>query len=99
MARRGAVRRRAAFERGEERGRCGHELPFVARARPGQLVAGVTDPISRGLANIPPTPWSFALLQEIINTSDSDEAVNLAERAVIRLKDIQKLQGNPEKEE
>jgi len=54
----------------------------------------------RGLANIPPEPWNFAILQDIVANSDNDAAVDLAERAIIRLKDIQKIQGgNPEEEE
>lgn len=53
----------------------------------------------RGLANINPAPWSYAILQNIVSTSDSDKAIDLADRAIIRLKDIEKTKGvKPEEE-
>lgn len=54
----------------------------------------------RGLTNVPPEPWNFAILEGMVANSDSDAAINLAERAIIRLKDIQKIQGeNPKDNE
>jgi hypothetical protein len=47
----------------------------------------------RGLANVNPEPWAYALLQGITESSDYDQAVDLAERAIIRFKDIERTQG------
>lgn len=47
----------------------------------------------RGLANVNPEPWAYAILQNIADNSDSDQAIDLAERAIIRLKDIERTQG------
>lgn len=47
----------------------------------------------RGLANVTPGPWAYALLQGFADSSDNDQAVDLAERAIIRLKDIERTQG------
>lgn len=54
----------------------------------------------RGLVNVDPAPWALALLKGFAENSDYAEAKDLAERAIIRLKDIQNIQGNdPEEEE
>ena len=53
----------------------------------------------RGLANASPEPWNFAILNDIVASSENSKAVALAERAISRLKDIQKLQGESPKEE
>lgn len=50
----------------------------------------------RGLANVKPEPWAYAILQKIADTSDSDQAVDLAEKAIIRLKDIERTRGSGE---
>jgi hypothetical protein len=47
----------------------------------------------RGLANSEPEPWNYALLQNIIDNSEVDPAVDLAERAVIRLRDIERTRA------
>ena len=53
----------------------------------------------RGLANIDPAPWAYAILQNIVSTSDSDKAIDLADRAITRLKDIEKTKGGTPAEE
>ncbi len=54
----------------------------------------------RGLATVDPQPWAIALLDDIIGNSDYDKVIDLAERAKIRLKDIQKTKGDePDDEE
>lgn len=56
--------------------------------------------VVRGLANVEPAPWAFALLEKITTSSDDDVVVDFAERAIDRLKDIQKVKrGNKDKEE
>jgi serine/threonine protein kinase len=52
----------------------------------------------RGLANVTPDPWAYTILQNIADTSDSDQAVDLAERAIIRLQDIERTQGTDDEE-
>lgn len=47
----------------------------------------------RGLVSVEPAPWVYAILQGVVTGSDYEEAVDLAERAIIRLKDIEKTQG------
>lgn len=47
-----------------------------------------------GIANITPAPWAYALLKGIADNSDNDQAVDLAERAIIRLQDIERTQGS-----
>lgn len=57
----------------------------------------------RGVAISKAEPWAFAILQEIVNNSDDDKAVDLAERAIVHLKDVQKTQSpnkkNPAEDE
>ena len=53
----------------------------------------------RGLANVKPEPWAFALLQKFADGSEYDKVIDLAERAIVRLKDIQKTQAPPKKED
>ncbi len=48
----------------------------------------------RGLANVPPTPWVYNLLDQLIGRSESDAAIDLAERAKARLKSIEEDTGN-----
>jgi hypothetical protein len=55
--------------------------------------------VIRGLVNVDPEPWALALLTGFAEKSDYDEAKDLAERAIIRLKDIQNIQGEDLKEE
>jgi hypothetical protein len=52
----------------------------------------------RGLANVKPEPWAFTLLKKYEDESDYDKVIDLAERAIVRLKDIQKTQGSSEDE-
>ena len=52
----------------------------------------------RGLANVKPEPWAFALLEKFAKESEYDKVIDLAERAVVRLKDIQKTQGGKKDE-
>lgn len=47
----------------------------------------------RGLVSVGPQPWVNAILQGIASSSDYAAAVDLAERAIIRLKDIENTQG------
>lgn len=54
----------------------------------------------RGLANVDPAPWAFTILENITNNSDNDKAIDLAERAIVHLKDIRKTKGaSPTEEE
>jgi len=46
----------------------------------------------RGLALSKPEPWSFAILEVIVNTSENDKAQDSAERAIAHLKEVQKNQ-------
>ena len=48
--------------------------------------------IVHGLANVKPDPWAFALLDKIAKTTEFDKVIDLAERAILRLKDTQKNQ-------
>lgn len=47
----------------------------------------------RGLANVKPEPWVFTLVGKFAAESEYDKVIDLAERAIVRLKDIQKTQG------
>ena len=49
--------------------------------------------VIRGIANVEPAPWAFALLQKIVDTADDEKAVDFATRAIARLKDIQKVKA------
>ncbi|QTN31409.1 protein kinase [Akkermansiaceae bacterium] len=49
----------------------------------------------RGLANVKPEPWAFELLGKLEKESEYDRVIDLAERAIVRLKDIEKTQANP----
>jgi serine/threonine protein kinase len=53
----------------------------------------------RGLANVKPEPWAFALLQKLADGSEYDKVIDLAERAIVRLKDIQKTQAPTKKDD
>lgn len=54
----------------------------------------------RGLANVSPEPWVFAMLGKFASDdSEYDGVIDLAERAIVRLKDIQKTQAPKPKEE
>ncbi|MGJ8644260.1 MAG: protein kinase domain-containing protein [Luteolibacter sp.] len=57
--------------------------------------------VIRGVANVKPAPWAFALLGKIAKTSDDEKAIDFAERAIVRLKDRQKVEagGNKKEEE
>ena len=55
--------------------------------------------VIRGIANVEPTPWAFALLEKIYTTSDDDKAIDFAKRAIDRLKDIQKVKGSAKSKE
>jgi len=46
----------------------------------------------RGIANVTPAPWAYSILENIVTTADSDKVIDLAERAIVRLKDIEKTQ-------
>ena len=46
-----------------------------------------------GLANISPEPWAFAILENIVKTSDSDTAIDRAERAIDYLEKKKKIQS------
>lgn len=53
----------------------------------------------RGVATTTPGPWSFAILDQIIKSSDDDKTIDLAERAVVHLKDVQKTQSSDNSED
>ncbi|MDP4624595.1 MAG: protein kinase [Akkermansiaceae bacterium] len=55
--------------------------------------------VIRGVANVKPAPWAFALLEKIAKNSDDEKAVDFATRAIDRLKDIQRVKGDGKKEE
>lgn len=46
----------------------------------------------RGVATSRAEPWAFAILQGVAENSDDDKAIDLAERAIVHLKDVQKTQ-------
>lgn len=46
----------------------------------------------RGIANVTPAPWAYSILESIVATADNDKVIDLAERAIVRLKDIEKTQ-------
>jgi hypothetical protein len=48
----------------------------------------------RGLVGVKPAPWVFEILQKLVESSDYHEAVDLAERGIIRLKDIEKIEAD-----
>jgi cytoskeletal protein RodZ len=52
----------------------------------------------RGLANVSPEPWNFAMLQNFVATGDNNDVVDLAEKVIIHLKDIQKVRGSKDDE-
>ncbi len=52
----------------------------------------------RGLVNVKPAPWIYEILNKFA-TSKYDEVINLAERATVKLKDIESVQGSGEVEE
>jgi serine/threonine protein kinase len=47
----------------------------------------------RGLANVDPAPWAYAMLGKFAEDSDYGNVIDLAERAIVRLKDIEKTQA------
>jgi serine/threonine protein kinase len=47
----------------------------------------------RGLANVDPSPWAFTMLDQYAADSEYDKVTDLAERAIVRLKDIQKTRA------
>jgi serine/threonine protein kinase len=47
----------------------------------------------RGVATSKPEPWAFSILENIVATADDDKAIDLAERAIQHLKDVQKTQA------
>lgn len=55
--------------------------------------------VIRGIANVKPAPWAFALLEKIATTSDDDKAIDLAKRAIVRLKDRQKVEAGGKNQE
>lgn len=55
--------------------------------------------VIRGVANVKPAPWAFDLLAKIAKTSDDEKAVDFAERAIVRLKDRQKVEASGKKQE
>jgi len=48
----------------------------------------------RGLANLNPEPWVLTILNKIVGESDHKPAVELAQRALERLDDMQKIQDS-----
>jgi serine/threonine protein kinase len=53
----------------------------------------------RGLVNVKPAPWVYEILQKFATSSPHDEAIELAERAIDKLEDIESVQGDGEDEE
>ncbi len=47
----------------------------------------------RGLATSRPEPWAYSILEDIVANSDDNKVTDLAERAILHLKDIQKTQA------
>lgn len=43
----------------------------------------------RGLANVPPQPWVYNMLDQLISSSESESVIDLAERAKDRLQSIE----------
>lgn len=55
--------------------------------------------VIRGVANVKPAPWAFALLKKIANTSDDEKAKDFAQRAIVRLRDRQKVEAEGKNKE
>jgi len=53
----------------------------------------------RGMVNIKPAPWVYAIIQKFADSSEYDEVKDLAERAIDKLKDIESVQGSGKDEE
>ena len=53
----------------------------------------------RGMVNIKPAPWVYAIIQKFADSSEYDEVKDLAERATNKLKDIESIQGGGGKDE
>jgi hypothetical protein len=47
----------------------------------------------RGLVNVKPAPWVYAVIQKFADSSRYDEVKDLALRAIDKLKDIESVQG------
>ena len=52
-----------------------------------------------GLVNVKPAPWVYAIIQTFATSSQYDEVVDLAERAIDKLKDIESVQDSGKDEE
>jgi len=53
----------------------------------------------RGMVNIKPAPWVYAIIQKFADSSEYDEVKDLAERATNKLKDIESIQPGGGKDE
>jgi serine/threonine protein kinase/HEAT repeat protein len=53
----------------------------------------------RGMVNIKPAPWVYAIIQKFADSSEYDEVKDLAERATDKLKDIESIQAGGGKDE
>lgn len=53
----------------------------------------------RGLVNVKPAPWVYAIIQKFADSSQYEEVKDLALRAIDKLKDIESVQGGGEDEE
>lgn len=53
----------------------------------------------RGMVNIKPAPWVYAIIQTFADSSEYDEVKDLAERATNKLKDIESIQGGGDEDE
>lgn len=53
----------------------------------------------RGMVNIKPAPWVYAIIQKFADSSEYDEVKDLAERATNKLKDIESIQAGGGKDE
>ncbi|WP_411825357.1 protein kinase domain-containing protein [Luteolibacter sp. AS25] len=47
----------------------------------------------RGIAGLEPEPWNFAILEEMAKSGDSERVTDLAQRAISRLKEIEKTKN------
>jgi hypothetical protein len=53
----------------------------------------------RGLVNVKPEPWVYAIIQKFADSSQHEEVKELALRAIDKLKDIESVRGGGNDEE
>lgn len=55
--------------------------------------------VIRGLVNLKPEPWVYAIIQKFADIKKHDDVTELAERAIEKLKDIESIQSGAKEEE